>query len=420
MTLFWLLVGVMILVALAFVLVPILRRHISTHPSRDELNVRIIQHQLNELDADLANGKLAESEYAAARQDLERELLADVSSRDTGPRAPRTGGGDRWIVGLVAIALPVTAVTLYYSLGASELVVQPRADAQAGVNTSQDPQHAIEEMVTKLAERLRVQPDDVKGWQMLGRSYTFMRRFSDAVGAYANAYRLVGDSDPELLVDYADAVATANGGRLAGMPRELVEKALAVDPENVKGLWLMGQAHYQDGNLAEAVGFFERVAARLPAGSENAQIVAQQIRNVRTQLADGGAATPPEATPTTVPPSAAPVAVTVQVAVDPSLQQEVSPEDTLFVFARAVKGPRMPLAIVRAQAKELPITVTLDDSSAMAPTLKLSNFSDVTIGARISKSGEAMPQSGDLTGTVPSVKPAVGEVVQVTISEKIP
>ena len=436
MTVFWSLAAVMVMVALLFILPPLLRnRTLLSAVSRDQLNTEVIKTQLAELDTDLAAGKLGEAQYGAARADLEQELLYDLDTTGVAPRKARSG---RWATWLIVPALPLCAVLLYQQLGSVELIdrlQQARSSQPPPAPAQQQSPSAdsIEAMVTKLAERLQQQPDDLKGWVMLARSYTIMKRFGDAEIAYANALRLGGEN-VNLLTDYADATVMANNGRFNDQAGALLTRALELDPGNLKGLWLAGHWKNQSGAYAEALDYWQQAAAKLPPGSEDAEVIAQQISQVQARL--GIAAAPATTAPVTAAPVAAAVtadagasattdsgsgaALSVSVTLDPQLAATAAAEDTVFIFARATTGPRMPLAIVRKQVKDLPITVTLDDSMAMMPAMKLSNFEQVDIGARVSKSGNAMPESGDLQGIVSPVTTQSSETIQVTINSNVP
>jgi cytochrome c-type biogenesis protein CcmH len=211
----------------------------------------------------------------------------------------------------------------------------------------------------------------------------------------------------------------------------LLEKALAGDPDNIKALWLMGHWKNQQAAYREALDYWQRAAALLPETGKDAEIIAEQIAQARQQLglpveeAMQTAAASTTATPVTAdtaPAGAAETGATIEVSVslDPELAAQAAPEDTVFIFARAAAGPRMPLAIVRKQVRELPVTVTLDDSLAMSPAMVLSRFEQVTVGARISKSGNAMPQSGDLQGTVTPVTTRDAAAIELTIDSRVP
>lgn len=416
-TVFWLSAASMSVLALLFAIVPLLRSKTTASVSRQLLNTEVIKEQLNELQADLDAGKLEPDAYQAARRDLERELLNDTETGpETEPQAERSG---RWAVGVFGLLIPALAVFLYLQLGAAPLLEQP-ARAPVAQKPAQDTGHPLQEMVEKLAKRLQEEPDNAEGWVMLGRSYAALNRYQEAANAYAQARRIAGDQ-PQLLVDSADIMVMASGGHFTPEAGELLERALRVQPENAKGLWLMGHYKYQDDDFQGAVDYWQRAAAQLPPDSEDTVAIRQQIKQAESMLvAAGGTLAPAAQTVDGAVKGDAPKAIEVSVRLDPAFSAQTSAQDTVFIFARAVQGPRMPLAIVRKQVAELPVTVTLDDSLAMSPAMVMSNFSEVTIGARISKSGNAMPQSGDLQGTVSPVQVQAGASVEVVINEVMP
>lgn len=416
-TVFWLSAASMSVIALLFAIVPLLRSKTTASVSRQLLNTEVIKEQLNELQADLDAGKLEPDAYQAARRDLERELLNDTETGpETEPQAERSG---RWAVGVFGLLIPALAVFLYLQLGAAPLLEQA-ARAPVAQKPAQDTGHPLQEMVEKLAKRLQEEPDNAEGWVMLGRSYAALNRYQEAANAYAQARRIAGDQ-PQLLVDSADIMVMASGGHFTPEAGELLERALRVQPENAKGLWLMGHYKYQDDDFQGAVDYWQRAAAQLPPDSEDTVAIRQQIKQAESMLvAAGGTLAPAAQTVDGAVKGDAPKAIEVSVRLDPAFSAQTSAQDTVFIFARAVQGPRMPLAIVRKQVAELPVTVTLDDSLAMSPAMVMSNFSEVTIGARISKSGNAMPQSGDLQGTVSPVQVQAGASVEVVINEVMP
>jgi len=300
-----------------------------------------------------------------------------------------------------------------------------RASQSQPAQQQSPPTDSIDEMVAKLAARLQQQPDDLKGWVMLARSYTILKRYGEADAAYENVLRLGGEN-AELLTDYADATVMAAGGRFTDKAGALLTRALELDPGNVKGLWLAGHWKNQSGAYAEALDYWQQAAAKLPPGSEDAAVIAQQISEVQGQLGISAEPAPAVATATAdagttaATNSVSGAALSVHVALAPELAATAAAEDTVFIYARATQGPRMPLAIVRKQVRDLPISVTLDDSMAMTPQMVLSKFAQVVVGARISKSGNAMPQSGDLQGSVSPVATQTTEKIQITINSKVP
>jgi len=258
----------------------------------------------------------------------------------------------------------------------------------------------VEAMAEKLAARLKEQPDDVEGWGMLGRSYSVLGKHAQAMAAFKQAVALKPD-DPVLLADYADSMAMVNGRSLEGEPSRLIARALEVDPDNLKALSLAGTAAFIRRDYALALRHWEKMQQVAP-DSDFARQIQDGIEEARRLTAAPGRAAPAPAQP--APPRAtaaqAAGAATISGVVNlaAGLRSQAAPEDTLFVYARPAQGPRMPLAILRKQVKDLPLKFTLDDSMAMSPAARLSSAQQVVVNARISKSGTATPQPGDLLG----------------------
>jgi cytochrome c-type biogenesis protein CcmH len=370
MTLFWILGALLALGAVALAARPLWRRRALAAPSSEAVNAAVFRDQLRELDADLAAGTLARENYDLAREEIQRRVLEDFSVE----QKPAAAGGNR-PAGYAVLAVPLIALGVYFAVGSPGAIVPPQDPTQA----------QIEGMVERLAARLQNQPDDVEGWKMLGRSYGVLGRFPEAADAYARAAARA-PRDADLLVDFADVLAMANGQRLDGEPEKLVERALALDPQNLKGLALSGTAAFVRGDYARAVAQWERMLPLVGSDSEDARVLRGNIAEARAKAgATGGTAGP-------APKLAG------SVSLSPKLKGQASPDDTVFIFARAAEGPRVPLAVLRKKVRELPATFALDDSMAMAPGLNLSAFPRVVVSARISKSGNAASQPGDLEG----------------------
>lgn len=413
-------IALMLALALAFVLPPLLRAsRTATIVDRNALNVELHRVRLAELEADLAAGTLSAAQFDQARQDLERELLGDVGDNARPAAAPQHARG---VALVLAGLLPLLALGLYYRLGAWEsldsafVAAHPDMPMQAGAG-AQTALAPVDEMVQKLEGRLRQEPGDQDGWMLLGRTYLFLDRYQDALQAYAKAMALADAPAAGLLVDYAEAMAMANGENLAGAPAALLARALKQEPHNEKALWLSGMAAYQAGEFAAALTHWEPLLKMTEADSENARILQVYIQQAQAQL--GGTAVP-ELEP--IVPVAADTGgrIEVSVDIDPALRERAAPDDTVFVFARAESGPPMPLAIVRTTVSALPGSFVLDDSQAMMPTMKLSSFPRVIVGARISKSGNAMPASGDLQGLSSALETANPGKLAITIDAAIP
>jgi cytochrome c-type biogenesis protein CcmH len=389
--LFLLIAGVLVLIAFLLILPPLWRKQTLQATDLDERNILIARHRLAELKENRRLGGLSQAQYDEQLADLEQALSDDLDIKSHAGTAQSQG---RWIIYVLALGLPLLAGSLYLSLGnyraishGAEMAVDPDTLKLAEIN----------KMVEGLAEKLKTSPDDAQGWLMLGRSYKVMEQHAKAVDAFANAYRLLGDQ-AEILLLYADALAYANDKNLAGKPTELVFKALALEPGNMNALWLGGMAKAQQGDTATAAKLWKKLVALLPPGSDSQQEIQGLLAKIESEAPQSTAQS--EATQ---PANVSDAAIAVQVSLAPELQKSTSPGDTVFVYAQALSGPKMPLAIVRKQVSDLPLSVSLTDAMAMMPTMKLSNFSEVKLLARISKSGNAMSQPGDLIGVIEQV-----------------
>jgi len=271
----------------------------------------------------------------------------------------------------------------------------------------------MEQLVAGLAAKLQEEPENAEGWFMLGRSYMSMGRYPEAAAAFKRVHDLVGD-EPAVMLRYADALAMAQGGKIA--PFELIQRALQIKPDDTTGLWLAGLGYEEQGQYEQAVQHWRKLEMMMQDDPAALNEVRNLIARAEQQL---GRTVTVETTPAK-PAAVSSAALTVTVSLDAALQDKVSADDTVFIFARAMEGPPMPLAAVRKQVRDLPLTVTLDDSMAMMPQMKLSNFTDVTVGARISKSGAPRAQSGDLQGEISSVKTDNKSMIQLRIDQVVP
>lgn len=412
MSVFWILAALMTALALALVLRPLVRAGAATDPRLEALEAA---HRTGVLDAE---------EYARKRAQI-----------GAGP-APATPAPARGLSLLLALLLPLGAFGLYRQIGDTR-ALDPTLMAAAAVATGAGADGAgapaqgpdMEQAIAGLAAKMAQNPDDLDGWLLLGRAYKQLERFAEARDALAKAIALAPD-EPEVMVEYGEALAmAAPDRRIAGESRALLEKALAANPQHQRALWLLGISDAQAGDAAGAVRRWETLLPLLPPDSEVAKSVAEQIAQAKGESGLAPAAGASAATAATAP--AVPAAATapaaegpklvVRVDIAPELKGRVQPGDTLFVFARLPEGPRMPLAIQRRQADSLPLTITLDDSMGMLPTMKLSSAPQVVVGARISRSGNATPQSGDFQGLSPPLAVAGSDgVVELLISEIVP
>lgn len=398
---FWFASSILIVIAFAFVLPPLLRRSdaIAIETERSSIDIDIAKQQLQSLKEQRAAGTITADEYEDLYQELQSVLADDLQGESSLSKSESSG---RWLIVLAMIAIPLVSVSLYRTLGNADALLPEAERAAQQIDE-------INAMVSGLAQRLQSQPDDPQGWLMLGRSYKYMNRYAESAQAFSEAYRLLGDK-PDVLLQYADALAMANDGRLAGKPAELVEKALKLAPKDSTALWLSGMAEAEAGKFHEALRHWQKLAAQLPRGSESYREVQGLIAQVMERLGE---------TPVEQKPAAAAKGLEVSVTVSDELRTAVSATDTVFIYAQALEGPPMPLAIVKKQVSDLPLTVVLSDEQAMMPAMSLSNFERVKISARISQTGQAESRPGDWIGVVEDVAPAETGSVAITIDQRV-
>ncbi len=444
----------MLIGALAFVLVPLLRSHgarvngAAKSLSDNASNVAIFRAQKAEIEQDFAGALITADERDQALQELSvrvaSEVKGDAASIDVVPITSNIISRGVWTFATVAvIGIPLSAVLLYATLGSPQLATGVAAIARAPVATNANagapsPEAAnvspevsdkqILAMVDSLAEKMQQNPGDPKGWVLLARSQNALGRFAEAAKSYERAVALL-PNDAQILADYADAAAMTQDGRFEGKPLTLIKQALQADPNNMKALALAGTAEMRLGNKAQSLKHWEKLKTLVAKDSDDAREVDSIIAEVKgasegkpvLSSAPPASSPPPAASaPAAVAGAGAGKSISGSVTISPELAAKIAPGDTLFVFARGVNGPKMPLAIVRVPApKTWPFPFSLDDSMAMAPGMNLSAFPEVTIETRISKSGGAQPQPGDLVGQSAPLKPGASNI-GVTISRALP
>jgi len=399
-------------------------------------SVQALRQQLQQLRARHASGALSDAKYAEKRAELERRLVDRVVDEPLAANAGAAPGpalakparaGLRLWAGLGAFAIVLAAAGYWWtgSPGRAEQSAQD-AGAQDGADAGGAAPHALDSaqvsaMVERLAARLKDQPDDADGWTMLGRTYMALGRQDEALAAFERVAKLRPD-DAASLADYADALALKNDRSLEGEPTKLIERALKLDPDNLKALTLAGTAAFNRGDFAKAAQYFDRAAKVGPPDNP----IVQQASNAAAEARERGKLPPAAgASDQAVAAAAAGAsgvagaagAISGTVTLAPALKGKAAADDVVFIFVRPAQGSRMPIAIVRKQVRDLPFTFRLDDSLAMSPTNRLSTAGSVVVGARISKSGQAMPQPGDLEGLSGSTAVGSSGVAVVIASE---
>lgn len=391
MTPLWLAALALLLLALACLLAPLLAG--ADRAEREEERLRNLHASRHaELQRDLGTAAMRPDDGAIVLEEAQRLVLEDLQ-RAASPR--RDARWLRWVpAGVLSVLLPLAAVLLYVQVGDPQAAAFQVLAAQQQAAHDAGDEAMLAAMTTRLAQRLQAQPQDLEGWVMLARSYAVLERHQAAATAYRKAMALA-PGQPDLLADFADTLASARGGKLEGEPRAAIEEALAIDANHPKALALAGMSALRSGDGAAARRHWQHLLAQLEPGSPMAQRVRADLASLDAGAVVNVAASAPVAAPASAPGARS---ITGQVTVAPALREQVRVGDTLFVVARAAGAGRMPVAALRLQVTALPVLFVLDDSHAMSPELTLSRFPAVSIEARISRSGNAIRQPGDLFG----------------------
>ena len=421
MLLFWTLALLMILAAVLLVVPTLMRGGTSGRDDFTDANVALYRERLAELDRERDRGEIEAERHAALREDLERGLLADVARHES-PRAV-AHPPPYWMAMAIAVAVPVCALAFYLWLGSPHGLdprPQPRETA-AGTN----PAPEVEAMVASLVTRLADDPADADGWLLLARSQVVLERFDAATISFGRAHALLGD-EPSLLADWAEAEAGIAGNRFPASALDRLERALDLDPDHEKALWLGGFAAAQNGRADIAVERWERLHASQTPGSREESILAELLAQVRgaggttpagrTEASESGE--PAGAMSDDVPADG--VRIVVEVSLAPDLAVELGASEPVFVFARTPEGGGPPVAVARTIVGALPATIVLDESNAMVPSLSLASVERALVTARVARSGTVTRTSGDVEGVAGPIAVADPAPVRIVLSQIVP
>lgn len=411
MTLFWIISAAMIGAALLLLAPTLLRRYEAAKDDTEQLNVGIAREHLAELTKQRDLGELSDEEFEQARKDLEIALANDLAG--TAGQPTRAGRGGGWLALVASVVLiPAMAISMYLEIGSPDLITSPpQAQVAAGHDGDLPP---ISELAATLRQRLEENPDNAEGWFLLGRTYMRIQDYAQAADAFGRVVELLPE-EPAALLSLADALTMRDGMRTGPEALALLEKAIEIQPDSVTALWMLGNSAYDEGDSAKALEYWTRAYPLLAGEPQMQAELGQRIVAAGGTVPASPATLPPIMPTTSSPPPPAPArateaatpadavtdaesgaAIDVEVALSPSLLDQAAPGDTVFVLARAESGPPMPLAVARHTVAELPLAVTLTDAMAMMPAMKLSSFPRVRVSAKISKSGNAATQAGDL------------------------
>tara|TARA_B110000238_G_C16124766_1_gene438716 strand:+ start:1070 stop:2317 length:1248 start_codon:yes stop_codon:yes gene_type:complete len=389
---FWLVVIGLILLGLGFVLLPLLKKsNKKTYVSREDINKAIYAGKVEDLDADLERSLLDKEEYDYALADLQQTLLQDADVEPEEILQERTGN-NKVITLMLTVCMPVAALLIYQQIstgGYTNDIVEQQARS--------DQAQSIEGSIAILEQKLKEKPDNVEGWTMLGQSYFVIKQYEQAKRAFIRALDLANQADPELLVLTAEASAFSNSEIFGDYEKSLLAKALSINPNHERGLWYSGYANYTTSEFSTAVGHWQKLLTLVPPERPEVKTSLLQFLNSAREKAG---LEPLEDTPQVAQQDAddaRKIEVTVQL--NESVNQHASSGDTLFIYARALQGPKMPLSLVRLTVANLPAKITLSKEMAMMPSMDIDTFEKIEVLARISKSGQAITQKGDLIST---------------------
>ncbi|WP_114662925.1 c-type cytochrome biogenesis protein CcmI [Polynucleobacter necessarius] len=358
--------------------------------SRRQMNAAIYRDELDRLAAEHAAGRINVQEYEMSRSEMRQRLFQDTNEEDD---KAVMGSTKKVIIGL-SIFIVLLSSGLYFYLGDIARVAQQKQQqpmTQAGV----------EQMMSDFAQKMEKDPSNLQGWAMLGRSYRILGRYADAANAYSRAGTFI-DNAPELLAEYADALVAVANGNFSGKPLQLINQALKLDPNNLLALWLSGSAAFNGGNYKSAVQNWQKIAQQLPPNSEEARAIEGSIAEAKSK---SGLSSPPSSV--NPMPLGKSVGGTIELSSD--LKSKIHPGDVLMVIARQ-PGERMPVAVLKVPATDFPVRFNLTDALAMNPNNLISKLSEVTIEARISKTGMVKAEVGDLLSAMQTVQVGATQV----------
>ena len=358
------LVVVLILISLAFVIIPVLRKPSIDHTvAREQQNITIAKEKKELLEEQLAEGQLSQEEFDAGMKDLETSLALDLQRQQTLGSNLESG---KWAVWVFVAVIPVLSIFMYYELGEYRVIEDPslalpRTQANSPHGAGGGPAPSMSEMLDKLKAHLRENPEDFQGWFVMGRTLMSLQLFSEAVTALERALDL-NNQDANVMLALADALAMTRDGNITGEPERLVLQALKISPNEMTGLWLAGLAAEQGGRLREAYDYFARLVPMLSNDPQSIAELESRMTALREQQPDLPAISKVAAAP-------AAAQIRLSISVDSSLASRAKPDDLVFVYAKASSGPPMPLAAKRLKVSDLPLQVTLSDNDAMMPQI---------------------------------------------------
>ena len=405
MILFWSIASSFLLISIIVIIRTLFRNNDAKYS-----NKATHDQKLREIYIDIENKLISESEAKDAITELKKLIQKDSENIDfTNSKLRNLKIRSKKIISiLIFILVPVFVLTIYSYIGSSNSI-KLLATNTSSQELSNDNLVSVEEMLKGVERRLIDDPDNANDWLMLANSYVVLKRYTDAIRAYENLYRLNGD-DPSLLFRYADVLAMANSGIFKGKPTELVKKGLQLDPENTMGLWLAGLAEYEEGRINKAIDYWQRVLPKLEKGSDEEKNIKKYIEFAAKENNISLDNSVVEKTNL----SEYSIKLNIELSSDFSA---VDINNTVFIYAKPVNSNiKMPIVVLRKKVSDLPLELSLDDSMSMLPNNKLSGYESVIVLARISKTGNAKSEKGDLIGVSNPISTRSKETIKIIIN----
>jgi len=406
---FWIFVAVLIVIALIIVIVPLLKVKDFSETSREEQNIAFAKDKLTDLKRLHDSGELSDELFNTGKTELENTLALDLENQVSNQQHQ----GGRWLIYVLILFIPLASTGIYLKLGNPDLLnpKQKLADMQQQKAPDID-NLSVEAVIDLVKKRLNKNPNDGEGWYILGRTLMNAKKHKEAVVAYRRSYELIGD-EPNLMLSLADAIAMTQDGNMLGEPEKLVQAAIEIEPNNGIGLWLGGLAAEQRNEIPKAYELWSRLLPLLTddkASYNEINVMLSQLKETFPEL-------PPLPSQHQAKPT---VMVKLSIDIDESVRKGLNGTEQVFVYAKAVSGPPMPLAAKKLKVSDLPIQLTLSEADAMMPQLTLATVDAFTVGARVSMSGNPIPQKGDFFMEVsPLTKDSLSDVINLTIKQMV-
>lgn len=415
MTTFWIFIALVMLVGLMLIWIPHFRQQklLKTEEAgvRKQTNLELFNERLGVLEKELSEELLDQAEFDALKKELEISLLQDIKQASDDSLVNQIKPKTILWPSIMSVCLIVISGYLYQHLGAFENIdsAQQPANPHAGMDTAQ----IMMQRVQMMEAQVKAEPENSQLWFSLGHAYVSANQYDTAIAAFDKVIELVG-KHAELLGPKATAMYYKAGQQMTPQIQALINESLAMDAQDPSTLLLVGMDAFFTADYKKAITSWQTILDSGRADVDRAALMnAIETANLRMQSETAGM--PNDDAHKQVKASAKSVNVTISISAE--LAAKASPEDTIFIFARATEGPKVPLAATKVSAKSFPITVTLDDSSGMGGDVKLSDAANVEVIAVLSKQGNIKPQTGDIQGKISKV--AVGDTANLVLDTQV-